>query len=863
MKKKKRVNEKYNKYGIWILCIAFIVMLYGCSSASDSNAASGNMDGSTAVTTDEAPGCEDYSEMPHYDEPDIPDEIVFSDYQKQVFMIYMVGSNLETDGKAATMDIQEMLDSSFDGERMDVYICTGGAKEWHMEGISSVATSIYKIENSELVLMDYLGDGLMSDKATLTGFINYCYEDSDGDCYSLILWNHGAGAVLGFGADELNNYAAMSIADIGMALGDSEVIQSGRRFEMIGFDACLMGMLEVANSLSFYSHYMVASEELMPGMGWDYLCLADIASLDEFRGDEVGQIIIDSFAEYYKGQSDRHTEYSLACYDLSKAVDLMECFEGLVNDEIIGLSSGEYATISRCRSNTKAFGHINGEDFYDTVDLYDYANNIEELYAYSAEDVMNAIDEMVIYYRSNILHSHGVAVYFPYTNQVYMDSWVGGYGSLQFSYMYEAFLDAYMEDLIGEAMAVWESIDIRPADGTKSDYHIYLSDDQIEVYSNTKNSKWIRVEDSTDTYGCFMIRSDTKMTINGDLITEDYEDKIFVFENLSGDEISFTMNEIDKNEEYAIYEGQIRVLPDGGSEWHDLTVCVKVDEEHPDGEIINCRELCALSDMHLFPSVQEYRFNAGDQIQGVILSSQISMDDSGLLLPKDRWANGTNTLTDVMIYDGAFEPRYVSYDESMGMAFSLYFIEDTRGYTHSAGIFNTDGRDDRNVYLGDGDDSLTISNQYNKADNKVALFDTYNRQVCTLSLSDVQELDSKTKARKIIINVKDITSNKKAYDIRVSYDLNDIYADYIEYGMIPSGDKSPFFYCNVVSEMVNDTSVYIMTYNKNQNNDEKGKMVLVPYVDCYGEQRYMTIECDKYDDMINYDILESVEMILK
>jgi hypothetical protein len=46
--------------------------------------------------------------------------------------------------------------------------------------------------------------------------------------------------------------------------------QAPFKFDIIGFDACLMAMYEVGAALSPVANYMLASELLEPGTGWDY-----------------------------------------------------------------------------------------------------------------------------------------------------------------------------------------------------------------------------------------------------------------------------------------------------------------------------------------------------------------------------------------------------------------------------------------------------------------------------------------------------------------------------------------------------------------------------------------------------------------
>ena len=41
-------------------------------------------------------------------------------------------------------------------------------------------------------------------------------------------------------------------------------------FELVGFDACLMGQLEVMSGIAPHAKYAVGSEETEPSLGWSY-----------------------------------------------------------------------------------------------------------------------------------------------------------------------------------------------------------------------------------------------------------------------------------------------------------------------------------------------------------------------------------------------------------------------------------------------------------------------------------------------------------------------------------------------------------------------------------------------------------------
>jgi len=92
--------------------------------------------------------------------------------------------------------------------------------------------------------------------------------------YNIDLWvltnsSHGSG-VFGFGGDESGNVYSLSIKDIKLkltlALHNNNLI----KFDVIGFDACVMQSWAVLGELASVTHYVLASVALEPGHGWDY-----------------------------------------------------------------------------------------------------------------------------------------------------------------------------------------------------------------------------------------------------------------------------------------------------------------------------------------------------------------------------------------------------------------------------------------------------------------------------------------------------------------------------------------------------------------------------------------------------------------
>ena len=76
----------------------------------------------------------------------------------------------------------------------------------------------------------------MLEKDNLLFFLNYGYENYDTEYYDLILWDHGAGPIYGYGYDEYNKKDSMSILEIKSALNSSPFIGENK-LELLGFDA--------------------------------------------------------------------------------------------------------------------------------------------------------------------------------------------------------------------------------------------------------------------------------------------------------------------------------------------------------------------------------------------------------------------------------------------------------------------------------------------------------------------------------------------------------------------------------------------------------------------------------------------------
>lgn len=227
-------------------------------------------------------------------------------------LIYMNGSNLESNYGCATTDIQEMLDADLN-DRVSVLIQTMGTLEWQDYGIASDHAQRYLIEDHDLVLVDdSLEQEDCTDPRTLSNFINWSEKNYPADRYILILWNHGGGSVEGFGYNQWGRYSdSLTLDEMQTALKDG-----GVPFDFIGMDSCIMSSIEICYALYDYCDYMILSEDFESSLGWSYSgWLTELASNTSIDTVSLAKIIIDDMVEANEKNRREGSSSTLALID--------------------------------------------------------------------------------------------------------------------------------------------------------------------------------------------------------------------------------------------------------------------------------------------------------------------------------------------------------------------------------------------------------------------------------------------------------------------------------------------------------------------------------------------------------------------
>lgn len=340
--------------------------------------------------------------------------------KKVVVIEYIIGSDLEDSRGMASVNIAQMKDTTAKGDGVDFVVQAGGSERWFTKGIDDSTVGRYLISGGEIETVELLDNKTcMSEPDSLKDFIVWAKNNYPADRYMLVLWDHGGGFASGYGVDDLNKRADRSL------LSASEIINVIKdvdmKFDLIGFDACLMQNVEYANALEPYADYYLASEETEPGTGWFYTAgFGKLAEDPTLSTEEFGKAMVSSYDQVqrklHEGEPDPSCTLSLVDLTLVKPVykqltDLYKKASAEIADK-----PSVYANMSAARSGSYQF--LDEEQ----VDMVSYLTNLKKADYKQQVTTDEELDKIaqtakacVVYRNSDSADGiNGLAIDFPY-----------------------------------------------------------------------------------------------------------------------------------------------------------------------------------------------------------------------------------------------------------------------------------------------------------------------------------------------------------------------------------------------------------------------------------------------------------------
>ncbi len=274
-----------------------------------------------------------------------------------------------------------------------------------------------------------MGQVNMSDPKVLADFIASTMKKYPAEHYALIISDHGGGwkgAV-----EDDSDHGWMTTPDIRKALDMAEK-ETGKKLDVLGFDACLMSTTEVAYEMKDHVKYLVASEQTEGANGWPYTPLLTKKTLQKLDRSMRGKLDLtpEEFAKKMveAAEGDQGTLPTMAATDLSKMKKVADA-TNLLAAHIILSDDSTKSTLKSIARKTQSF--------YGLKDQYHFAEQItkdesikDEKLKKAAKALMDALKEAVIaeQHSSRYPNAHGLTAEIP--------SWGGvgkGYTDLKYA----------------------------------------------------------------------------------------------------------------------------------------------------------------------------------------------------------------------------------------------------------------------------------------------------------------------------------------------------------------------------------------------------------------------------------------------
>jgi hypothetical protein len=294
---------------------------------------------------------------------------------------------------------------------------------------------IYTVNSPE---MADVGEVNMGDGQTLYDFATWAITTYPAEHCVLVMANHGGGWTGGWSDNDPEEASALTMQEIDATLGAIVADTGIGTFELVGFDACLMGQLEVMSAIAPHARYGVGSEETEPALGWAYGGFLQALTEDTaMTGSQLGQAVVDAYITKdirvtddgaravltggeYTAESvieEMKRTATISAVDLSAIPDL----NAAVNALTLAVAETDQALVAQARAYAQSYTGIFGDEYPPSfIDLGHFTDLLAEevgdpVVVQAAGQVRSVLTRGVIaeFHGEERPASSGLTIYFP------------------------------------------------------------------------------------------------------------------------------------------------------------------------------------------------------------------------------------------------------------------------------------------------------------------------------------------------------------------------------------------------------------------------------------------------------------------
>lgn len=279
----------------------------------------------------------------------------FSERKWNILVYMSADNNLES---AAIEDMYEMELSSLNTNEVSVFILLDRSSSYDTSENNWSGTRLYRLNtgrknNEKFFISEELecpdlglvvGSDVeldMSSNYVLSKALKFIREKFPATHSGFIMWGHGTGwrneetqINKGFAYDD-SSKTYMTLKQLGTGIKNG---LGNEKLDLIGFDTCFGGELEVMYELRDCSKYFVGSEGLVMASGWDYTTLFNSFSRSE---EKMPEDLCREIVSQFKKQYGNKTRASIIAVNLAQVKDYVQLFNEFCNSVAQNVNSRE------------------------------------------------------------------------------------------------------------------------------------------------------------------------------------------------------------------------------------------------------------------------------------------------------------------------------------------------------------------------------------------------------------------------------------------------------------------------------------------------------------------------------------------
>lgn len=315
---------------------------------------------------------------------------------KWTIMMYMCGSSLESGSDYAQYgydpdtnpmgycsdDIAEILATSGKPDSVNIIMECGGSLGWKNTKIRQHKDKLsrWHVDNQQIVWEeDKTYTYSMGATSTFQEFLEWGFHKYPAEHYGVILWNHG-GAMQGVCFDEVKGDDALTSSECEAAVTEARRNYGiASKLDFITYDACLMCVQDIAEYNSKNFNYMLSSQEVEAGSGYDYDAWLPYLYTRVKNGQEVhpGELLKEIAVTFMEEVESAHeydqTQSVINLTKIDTYVNKLSAFAKQMNSKVTNWTTFKNLMNSNVKRYASSASY--GYDVFDAEDVFDVSDS--------------------------------------------------------------------------------------------------------------------------------------------------------------------------------------------------------------------------------------------------------------------------------------------------------------------------------------------------------------------------------------------------------------------------------------------------------------------------------------------------------